>query len=104
MNLVSFGNNMTRNEAEKLSRLFLKIGGDLNQSIAFVQHHDSEEEFIQYRQVAGKLMGDLYLDAMEPLWKRFPDLRPDDMGGPYKLSEDVYEPFFYKITDSDRNN
>jgi len=91
---------MTPVDAEKLSRLFLKIGADLNQSTAFVRDHDNEEEFLRYRQVVGQVMGALYLDAMEPLWKRFPELRPDDMDGPYKLSDDIYEPLFYRYSDA----
>jgi len=91
---------MTPPEAEKLSRLFLKIGADLNQSAAFVRDYDSEEEFLQYRQVIAQVLGTLYLDAMEPLWKRFPELRPDDMGGPYKLSDEIYEPLFYRYSNA----
>jgi len=90
---------MTAIEAEKLSRLFLKIGADLNQSTAFVRDYDSEEEFLRYRKVVGKVLGNLYLDAMEPLWKRFPELRPDDQDGPYKTSREIYEPLFYDYTE-----
>jgi hypothetical protein len=86
---------MHRDDAEKLSVLLLRIGGYLNQSTAFVRDHDDEAEFLEYRRVVGKLMGDLYLDLMEPLWRRFPELRPDDMDGPYKTSKEMYEPLFY---------
>ena len=52
----------------------LKIGADLNQSVAYVRDHDSGDEFRFYRNAIGKLMGDLFSEAMEPLWKRFPEL------------------------------
>lgn len=82
-------------EAEKLSRLFLNIEADLNQSIAYVRDFDNEEEYLRYRKMVGQVLGTLYLDAMEPLWKRFPELRPDDQGGQYKVTNEIYEPLFY---------
>jgi hypothetical protein len=89
---------MTPSEAKELSHLLARVGGLLNQSAAFVRDHDTEENFIGYRTVVGKLMGDLFLDAMTPLYKRFPDLLPDYLGGPYKIPESAYMPLFYDTT------
>jgi hypothetical protein len=60
----------------------------------YVRDHDSEANFIEYRTVIGKLMGDMFLDAMSPLYKRFPELLPDYLGGTYKIPESVYLPSF----------
>jgi hypothetical protein len=89
---------MTPSEAKELSHLLARVGGLLNQSAAFVRDHDTEQNFIEYRTVVGKLMGDLFLDAMTPLYKRFPDLLPDYLGGPYKIPESAYMPLFYNTT------
>lgn len=86
---------MTRAEAEKLSLLFLKMIADLGQSVRYVRDHDSTEAFEAYRKVAGTLMGNLVCDASQPLLERFPELVPDYLGGPYKVSEDAYHPLFY---------
>lgn len=86
---------MTPSEAKELSHLLARIGAHLDQSAAFVRDHDTPENFIRYRGVVGKLMGDMLLDAMTPLYNRFPDLRPDDLGGPYKIPESVFLPSFY---------
>jgi hypothetical protein len=86
---------MTSCEAKELSHLLARVGGLLNQSAAFVRDHDTEENFIEYRTVIGKLMGDMFLDAMTPLYKRFPELLPDYLGGPYKIPEFAYLPSFY---------
>ena len=40
-------------------------------------------------------MGDMFLDAMSPLYKRFPELLPDYLNGPYKISDSAYLPNFY---------
>lgn len=81
---------MTPSEVKELSHLLARVGGLLNQSAAFVRDHDTEENFIGYRTVVGKLMGDLFLDAMTPLYKRFPDLLPDYLGDPIRsLSQPI---------------
>lgn len=35
-------------------------------------------------------------DLQEPLWDRFPDLKPQQLGGPYKVNPDIYQPLFYE--------
>jgi len=87
--------SMTLSEAEKLSHLLARIGSYLDQSVAFVRDHDSPENFREYREVVGKLMGDMFLDAMTPLYRRFPELLPDYLGGPYEFPDSVYLPSFY---------
>jgi hypothetical protein len=87
---------MTPSEAKELSHLLARVGGLLNQSAAFVRDHDTEENFIEYRTVVGKLMGDMFLDAMTQLYKRFPELLPDYLGGPYKIPQSAYLPDFYE--------
>ena len=89
---------MTHSDAKELSHLLARVGGLLNQSAAFVRDHDTEENFTEYRRVVGKLMGDLFLDAMTPLYKRFPDLLPDYLGGPYEIPESAYLPLSYDTT------
>ncbi len=89
---------MTPSEAKELSHLLERVGALLDQSAGFVRDHDSEANFIEYRTVIGKLMGDMFLDAMSPLYKRFPELLPDYLGGPYKIPESVYLPSFYHTT------
>lgn len=61
---------MTPSDAKELSHLLARVGALLDQSAAFLRDHDSEANFIEYRTVVGKLMGDMFLDAMTPLYKR----------------------------------
>lgn len=86
---------MNSSQAQELSHLLSRIGGYLNQSVAFVQDNDDENHFLEYRTAVGKLMGDLITDAMQPLYRRFPELLPDYLGGPHKIPESVYLPPFY---------
>ena len=89
---------MTPSEAKELSHLLARVGALLDQSAAFVRDHDSESNFIEYRKVIGKIMGDMFLDAMTPLYRRFPELLPDYLGGSYKIPESTYLPSFYDTT------
>ncbi|MDH4318641.1 MAG: hypothetical protein OEV64_09650 [Desulfobulbaceae bacterium] len=86
---------MDKEAAEKLSILLMQINAKLDQSIAFVRDNDTEENYHEYRQVVGKIMGSLYLDIEEKLWMQYPELRPKKMNGPYELPENIFEPIFY---------
>ena len=89
---------MTLDEAKDLSHLLARIGSHFDQSVAFVRDHDTPENFEEYRTVVGKLMGDLYLDAMVPIYNRFPELLPDYLNGSYQIPESAYLPRFYGTT------
>jgi hypothetical protein len=82
-------------DAEKLSRLMIRLSSNLNQSVAYVRDHCSEAEFESYRSAVGKVMGDIYLEIEEKIWREHPSLRPEEMGGPFKVDESVYQPHFY---------
>jgi len=40
-------------------------------------------------------MGEICLELEGPLWKRFPELKPEPLGGPYIIDPAIYEPKFY---------
>jgi len=89
---------MELKEATELAHLLARIGGYLNQSVTFVQDCDEEARYLEYRNLIGRLMGDLFTEGMQPLYQRFPELLPDYLGGPYKIPKDVYLPPFYDVT------
>ena len=86
---------MDSGQARELNLLLLRISAHLEQSAVFVKGHDSEENFLKYRKVVGEVMGNLFCDALNPLWQRFPELRPDYLDGPYQVPASAYEPSFY---------
>jgi hypothetical protein len=86
---------MTEEEAESLSIALLQIVGRLDQSAAFVQDKDDKASWDRYRQAVGRAMAAVSLDLAEPLWARFPALRPEYLGGPYRVDPAIYEPRFY---------
>jgi len=90
------GFQMTEDEAEELSILLMQVVGKLNQSNDFVRDKDSKENWDKYRQAVGKAMAEIFLELEEPLWERFPNLKPEPLGGTYKVNPEIYEPVFYE--------
>jgi hypothetical protein len=88
--------DVTKEEAEKLSVLLMQVSGQLDQSVRFVMDKDSKENFEHYRSGIGKVMGELFLEVMQPLWARYPELLPEHMDGPYEIKPEIYEPHFYQ--------
>ncbi len=89
---------MNSKEAEELSILLMQITAKLDQSVKFVMDKDSPENFESYKSNVGKAMGDLYLEVLQPLWEKYPDLKPEQMGGTYKVNPEIYKPYFYTQT------
>jgi hypothetical protein len=89
------GDDVDREEAEQLSVLLLQVVGRLDQSAAFVRDKESKAVWDEYRQAVGRAMAAVSLDLAEPLWRRHPDLRPQYLGGPYKVDPSIYQPLFY---------
>lgn len=65
--------------AKIISDLVLRYGKDLNQSVALIKDNCSEEEFKVYRNAVGKVMGELLIEVMNPLYRSHPDLKPDEL-------------------------
>ena len=62
---------MNKEDAEKLSLLMMQLSSKLDQSVAFVIDKELEEMFDNYKLTVGKIMGSLYLDIEEKIWKKY---------------------------------
>jgi hypothetical protein len=62
--------------AQQISDLMIEFGGRLNASVALVRDHGTSEELQVYRQAAGKVMADMLLEIMNPLYAKHPKLKP----------------------------
>lgn len=65
--------------AMRVSELMLEFGAKLNESLALAKERCSEAEFKAYRTVVGKLMGEMLLEVMNPLYASHPDLKPKEL-------------------------
>lgn len=67
---------MTRITATELEALLRNVSADLDRSIRIVKHGESEEEFVRYRTLIGRIMGEIFVEVLQPIYSQFPDLTP----------------------------
>jgi hypothetical protein len=65
--------------ATRVSLLMLEFGAKLNESVALAKERCSDAEFKAYRTVVGRLMGEMLLEVMNPLYVEHPDLKPKEL-------------------------
>ena len=81
---------MEKDLAEETSLLALKVSSTLDNHLRKLHETCDKEDFEKMRKGIGFVMGYLYTDVMEPLWNMHPELRPEEMDGPYKVPPDIY--------------
>ena len=62
--------------AKVVSDLMLEYSEKLNDSIILVMKNCPEDEFKRYRLAAAKVLGEMLLEVMNPLYARHPELKP----------------------------
>lgn len=65
--------------ASHISDAMLNIGRQIDDTLAFVQRTCPADEFSSFRKCAAKLMADILLDVLEPLYAEHPSLKPPQM-------------------------
>ena len=86
---------MNKYDAEKLSILMMQINSKMDQSAAFVRDKCTDSEFKEYRGKAGQVMGRV-IDILHDIYEQHPDLKPEQVGGTYKVDPEVFESTFYR--------
>ncbi len=67
---------MKREIAAQISTLMLEHAAKLDQSIQLVMTNGTEDEVVRYRRAVGKIMGEMLLEIMNPIYSEYPDLKP----------------------------
>jgi hypothetical protein len=62
--------------AKQVSQLMLDCGAKLDASVALVQSKCSSEELHAYRRAVGKVMGEVLLQVLNPIYAKHPSLKP----------------------------
>jgi hypothetical protein len=65
--------------AQQVSDLMVEFGGRLNDSIIVVQEQCSPEEFKAYRLAVAKIMAEMLLEVMNPLYAQHPSIKPPEL-------------------------
>ena len=71
-------NEMIKNKkiAKEISNLMLSIGAKLDGSVALVKYECDEEDLKKYRKAVGKVLGEMLLEVMNPIYEDHPDIKP----------------------------
>jgi hypothetical protein len=65
--------------AQQVSDLMIEFSARIERSILTVQENCSPEEFKTYRLAAAKILAEMLLEVMNPLYTEHPDLKPAGM-------------------------
>lgn len=78
------GVNMIKDKvvAKKVSDILLQCGKELDASVLLVKENCTEEELNVYRKAIGKVMGELLIQVMNPLYRSHPEIKPSELHVP----------------------
>lgn len=62
--------------ASEINALMLDISARLNESTRIVKEICDEEDFKIYRSAVGKIMMEILFEALNPLYAKYPSLKP----------------------------
>jgi hypothetical protein len=65
--------------AQHISDLMIEFGGRLDSSIQVVAGRCSQEELQVYKRAVGKVLGEMLLEIMNPLYRVHPSLKPQGL-------------------------
>jgi len=65
--------------AKQISEMMLEISRKLDGSVALVSANCLQEERTSYRRAVGKVLGEILLEILNPLYLKHPSLRPPAM-------------------------
>lgn len=70
---------MEKSVAEKVLALMLEYSGKLDGSVQLVKDTCTEQEFLDYRTAVAKIMGEMCVEIMWPIFKEHPELEPEQL-------------------------
>ena len=65
--------------ALEISNRVLEVGNLLNDIVFIAQDNCSPDELPKLKLAVGRVMGDLLIEIMNPLYQAHPDLKPDKL-------------------------
>jgi hypothetical protein len=70
---------MDRATAERVLELLTEAGQRVNQAIGLAFESGDADSASRFRRVGGRVMGEIHLELVLPIFDRFPDLVPDHL-------------------------
>jgi hypothetical protein len=70
---------MNKETAREVERLMRQATYHLDESVRIVLENCDQEELHGYRRSIGRIMGEIYLEIMCPIYEQYDDLMPDEL-------------------------
>jgi hypothetical protein len=70
---------MKKETAQQISLLMLEFSAKLNESVELVAAEGDANDTKYYKTIVGKLMGEMLIEIMNPIYKEHPDLKPPQL-------------------------
>jgi hypothetical protein len=70
---------MKKEIAQQISSLMLEYGAKLDSSVELVMANGSVEAALRYKRAVGKIMGEMLVEIMNPIYAEHPDLKPPQL-------------------------
>ena len=82
---------MNKDIAEKTALAMQMASCIVDNHLRSLQDVLDKDEFSDYAQKSGKIMGEIYVEVLRPLWEEYPELLPKQMEGEYVVNEQMYK-------------
>ena len=70
---------MDRQTAAQVEAIMREICGRLDHSVRLVMDATGADEFHEYRRKIGRVMGEIVLEVMQPIYDEYPELTPVEL-------------------------
>ena len=68
---------LNKQTAAQLIAVMTEVGDKLNDSVRLVRDESDSDSFNSYRDSVGKVMGIMFFDIMNPIFEKYPELKPE---------------------------
>jgi hypothetical protein len=85
---------MNKATAKKTSIMVLQSNALLNQYLMDLEVDLEKSEYKEQCQKFGKVMAEIYLEILKPLWEKYPDLLPSEMDGTYQIDQKLFKEIY----------
>lgn len=70
---------MEKDTAKQLIGMMLECSKKLDDSIVLLTETTTGDESMKLRRAAGKIMGHIFVEILDPIYREHPDLEPEEL-------------------------
>lgn len=70
---------MNKELSKTVSDSMISIGNTLNATLIAIQEVCPESEYLQYRDAIARILGEILLEILNPIYQEHPELKPNNL-------------------------